>query len=59
MSAVRNVQFIRESLLRITIFVILSSLVYTVRNYPWAVTILVCVALYSLLTGVYRFFRKE
>lgn len=57
MNAVRK-QFINESVLRITIFVILSSLTYTVRNYPWAVTLLVCFALYALLTGVYKLFRK-
>lgn len=52
-------QFIKEGVLRITLFIILSSLTYTVRNYPWAVTVLVCVALYALLTGVYRLLRKE
>lgn len=58
MNAVRK-EFIKDSLLRITIFVILSSLTYTVRNYPWAVTLLVCFALYALLTGVYKLFRKQ
>lgn len=56
---VERKQFIKEGVLRITIFVILASLTYTVRNYPWAVTLLVCVALYSLLTGVYKIFRKQ
>lgn len=56
---VERKQFIKEGVLRITIFVILASLTYTVRNYAWAVTILVCFALYSLLTGVHKILRKE
>lgn len=51
--------FINEGVLRITLFVILSSLTYTVRNYSWAVTLLVIAAIYALVTGVFKLFRKE
>lgn len=43
--------FINEGVLRIAIFFILISLTYTVRNYLWAVLLLVVVGLYSLVTG--------
>lgn len=49
----------REGLLRISLFIILSPLTYIVQDYPWAVTLVTLVALYSLVTGVYRLTRKR
>ncbi|MGF7048608.1 hypothetical protein J2T13_003116 [Paenibacillus sp. DS2015] len=49
----------REGVLRIILFIILSSLTYIVQDYAWAVTIITLTALYSLVTGVYRLFRKQ
>lgn len=52
-------RFINEGILRITLFIILSSLTYTVRNYPWAVTLLTVTALYALVTGAIKLTRKH
>ncbi|MFF2908523.1 MULTISPECIES: hypothetical protein [Bacillales] len=51
--------FINEGVLRIAIFIMLSSLTYTVRNYSWAVTFLVLLAIYSLVTGVFKLFKES
>ncbi|MFC3746261.1 hypothetical protein [Paenibacillus sp. GCM10012306] len=51
--------FINEGVLRIAIFIILSSFTYTVRNYPWAVTFLVLLGIYSLVTGVFQLYKKS
>ncbi|MNN95000.1 hypothetical protein D3C81_2137360 [compost metagenome] len=50
--------FINEGVLRIAWFIILSSLTYTVRNFTWAVVLLVVVALYALVSGVIMLNRR-
>lgn len=42
-------RFINEGVLRIAWFIIFASLTYTVRNYTWAIVLLMVVALYSLV----------
>jgi len=44
----------REGILRFTVFILLSSLIYTAREYPWAITLLSLAALYFLVTGAYQ-----
>lgn len=52
-------RFINEGVLRIALFFIIASLTYTVRNYTWAVVLIVVVALYSLITGIIMMNRSQ
>ncbi|MEK3792980.1 hypothetical protein MKX42_14725 [Paenibacillus sp. FSL R7-0204] len=52
-------RFINEGVLRIAWFIIFASLTYTVRNYTWAIVLLLVVALYSLVTGVIMLTRRD
>ncbi|MEK3905246.1 MULTISPECIES: hypothetical protein [unclassified Paenibacillus] len=52
-------RFINEGVLRIAWFIIFASLTYTVRNYTWAIVLLMVVALYSLVTGVIMLTRRD
>ena len=52
-------RFINEGVLRIAWFIIFTSLTYTVRNYTWAIVLLMVVALYSLVTGVIMLTRRD
>lgn len=51
--------FINEGVLRIAWFIIFASLTYTVRNYTWAIVLLMVVAVYSLVTGVIMLTRRD
>lgn len=48
-----------EGVLRIAWFIIFASLTYTVRNYTWAIVLLLAVGLYSLVTGVIMLNRRD
>ncbi|ETT57103.1 MULTISPECIES: hypothetical protein [Paenibacillus] len=52
-------RFINEGVLRIAWFIIFASLTYTVRNYTWAIVLLMVVGLYSLVTGVIMLTRRD
>jgi hypothetical protein len=52
-------RFINEGVLRIAWFIIFTSLTYTVRNYTWAIVLLMVVAVYSLVTGVIMLTRRD
>lgn len=52
-------RFINEGVLRIAWFIIFTSLTYTVRNYTWAVVLLMVVAVYSLVTGIIMLTRQD
>jgi hypothetical protein len=52
-------RFINEGVLRIAWFIIFASLTYTVRNYTWAIVLLMVVAVYSLVTGVIMLTRSN
>ncbi|AIQ59253.1 hypothetical protein [Paenibacillus borealis] len=52
-------RFINEGVLRIAWFIIFTSLTYTVRNYTWAIVLLMVVAVYSLVTGVIMLTRQD
>lgn len=51
--------FINEGILRIAWFIIFTSLTYTVRNYTWAIVLLMVVAVYSLVTGIIMLTRRD
>lgn len=52
-------RFMNEGVLRIAWFIIFASLTYTVRNYTWAIVLLLAVGLYSLVTGVIMLNRRD
>ncbi|AIQ30543.1 MULTISPECIES: hypothetical protein [Paenibacillus] len=52
-------RFINEGVLRIAWFIIFTSLTYTVRNYTWAIVLLMVVAVYSLVTGIIMLTRQD
>jgi hypothetical protein len=45
----------REGILRLTLFIVLASLIYTVREYSWAIVLISLVSVYFLFTGAYQF----
>ncbi|WP_379135371.1 hypothetical protein [Paenibacillus sp. sgz500958] len=45
----------REGVLRLTLFIVLTSLIYTVREYSWAIVLVSLVAVYFLITGAYQY----
>ncbi|MEC0091796.1 hypothetical protein [Paenibacillus macquariensis] len=49
----------REGVLRLSLFIILLPLIYTVQGYSWAVILISLAALYSLISGVFRLIGKE
>lgn len=49
----------REGMIRILLFIVLSSLTFIVQDYSWAVTLITLVAIYSLITGVQKLFRNK
>lgn len=49
----------REGTLRLSIFIIMIPLIFVVQSNPYYIAIISFVALYSLLTGVYRLTRKS
>lgn len=49
----------REGIIRILLFIVLSSLTYLVQDYSWAVTLITLVAIYLLITGVQKLIRKK
>jgi hypothetical protein len=48
----------REGVLRLSLFIILSSLIFVVQSNPYYISIVSIAAIYSLVTGVYRLTRK-
>ncbi|MEC0089903.1 hypothetical protein [Paenibacillus macquariensis] len=48
----------REGVLRISLFIILLPLIYTVQD-TWAIILISLTALYSFVTGVYKLIRKN
>lgn len=48
----------REGTLRLSIFIIMIPLIFVVQSNPYYVAIVSFVALYALVTGVYRLTRK-
>jgi hypothetical protein len=48
----------REGALRLSIFIIMIPLIFVVQSNPFYIAIVSFVALYALVTGVYRLTRK-
>ena len=49
----------REGIIRILLFIVLSSLTFIVQDYSWAVTLITLFAIYLLITGVQKLFLKK
>lgn len=49
----------REGIIRIILFIVLSSLTFIVQDYSWAVTLITLFAIYLLITGVQKLFLKK